>query len=58
MTTWQIILAIVAFSCIFGMFLAAVFARLNGDDDINETNEREPLGDMVDVRRVINRYED
>jgi len=58
MSTWQIILAVVAFSCIAALFVAAVMGRMNGDDDITETDEREPLGDMVDVRKVISRYED
>ncbi len=40
----------------FGLlYLAAVFSRVN---DIVESEIDEPLGDMVDVRKVINRYED
>jgi hypothetical protein len=42
--------------CIIGLlYLAAVFSRVN---DIVETEEDEPLGDIVDVRKVISRYED
>jgi hypothetical protein len=55
MSTWQIILAIVAFSCIAALFVAAVMGRMN---DITETEVDEPLGDMVDIRSLINKYED
>jgi uncharacterized membrane protein len=42
--------------CIIGLlYLAAVFSRVN---DIVETEIDEPLGDMVDVRSLINKYED
>lgn len=58
MSALQIILAIVAFSFIFALFVAAVFGRLNGDDVQIVDKEPEPLGDMADIRRVINDYED
>lgn len=42
--------------CMLGMlYLAALLSKVN---DITETDKDEPLGDMVDVKRVINRYED
>ena len=58
MSTWQIILIAVAFSCIAALVVAAVMGRMNGDDDITETDKDEPLGDMVDIRSLINKYED
>ena len=55
MSTWQIILIAVAFSCIAALVVAAVMGRMN---NIVETEVDEPLGDMVDVRSLINKYED
>ena len=53
MSILQIVLAWAAFILIGGLFVAAVLGRLNG---IEETDENEPLGDMVDVRAIINKY--
>lgn len=42
--------------CMLGLlYLAALLSRVN---DITETDKDEPLGDMVDVRSLINKYED
>lgn len=59
MSAMQIILACVAFACIAALFVSAVLGRLNGDDEIPIVDkEPEPIGDLVDVRRVLNEYED
>lgn len=55
MSILQIILAWAAFLAIGGLFVAAVLGRLNG---IKETDEDEPIGDMVDVKSLIQKWED
>jgi hypothetical protein len=57
MITWQIILAFFAFLFIAGIFVTAVvISRFN--DDLGGAETDEPMGDMVDARRVISRFED
>ncbi len=59
MSAMQIILACVAFSCIAALFVAAVLGRLNGEEDVKIVDKApEQIGDVVDIRRVLDNYKD
>lgn len=55
MNILQIALAWAAFLAIGGMFVAAVLGRLNG---IKETDEYDPPIDKLEVKSLIQKWED
>lgn len=47
------LLILIAF--FLGLYACAIWSRVNG---IEYTDDDEPLGDMVDIRAIISKYED
>lgn len=50
-----VIVLLIPIAFFLGLYACAIWSRVNG---IEETDEDEPLGDMVDIRSIINKYED
>lgn len=50
-----VIVLLIPVAFFLGLYACAIWSRING---IEETDEVEAPGDMVDIRAIINKYED